>query len=369
MSTPRRPEVERLQQAMLAQAREHAMLLYGADQRIVWASDGAERIFGATAAQLVGRHTAELFVQEDIDRGIPDLEFEIARRHGSSEDDRWTRRPDGSRFWSIGHAYALRDEAGEVIGYAKVLQNRTDWWQQQETYKNRAAELAKLDAQKNLLISTLAHELRSPLAPMLNAAHLLRRGQPVGHSVGLIERQISVIERLVSELLDATLARAGKVQLQLEPVLLQDVFDDVVEAVSPRIEERRHRLDVMLPPTPVRLDADPLRLRQIFSNLLANAAKYTPEGGRIWLKATVEDGEAVVRVEDDGIGIAPDMLGHIFELFVQAEPPSGAELEGLGIGLSLVKELVTLHGGTVQAASDGPGLGSDFIVRLPRRAD
>ncbi|HYF60764.1 MAG TPA: PAS domain-containing sensor histidine kinase [Burkholderiaceae bacterium] len=358
------PQVERLLTALLDQSFDHALLLFGTDERIVWASVGAERIFGRPADALVGLANADLFVAEDVEKGIPGHELAVARSHGSAEDDRWTKRPDGSRFWALGLAYSLRDEAGQVIGYGKILQNRSDWKQQQESFRNRIDEFVRLDEQKNLMIATLAHELRSPLAPLMNAAHLLRRGAPVEQSVRLIERQVDAIGRLVNDLLDATRASSGKVRLRVEPLVLQDVLSEAVETVQPLVDQHRHRLEVLLPSGPIHLDGDALRLQQVFVNLLTNAVKYTPDGGSIWLKATIEDGEAVVRVEDKGLGIPPGMLSHIFELFAQVQSPAAAE--GLGIGLSLVKELVTLHGGTVQANSDGLGKGSEFIVRLPR---
>ena len=148
--------------------------------------------------------------------------------------------------------------------------------------------------------------------------------------------------------------------------MLQDVISASVEMAKPLLEKRSQRLEILLAPAPIMVDGDPVRLQQVLANLLNNAIKYTAEGGRIWVKATVEDEDAVVRIEDNGVGIAPDMLQFIFELFAQVQTQEQeADAQGLGIGLSLVKELVTLHGGTVQANSDGIGKGSVFTVRLP----
>jgi two-component system CheB/CheR fusion protein len=349
---------------LLEQAGDHALVLYGTDARILWASKGAETILGMPLEQLIGVHTRELFIAEDVEMRIPEHEFEIARVRGSAEDDRWTRRPDGSRFWATGLAYALRDVQGELVGYGKIIQNRTDWKQRQETLLNRLRALTSANDQKNGMISTLAHELRSPLTPLLNAAQMLRQGMPSDYPVRLIERQVAFIQRLVDDLLDTTRASVGKMQLKHERLVLQDVLLASVETVRALLDGHAQLLEILLPSVPIAVEGDAVRLQQVFTNLLTNASKYTPKGGKVWLKATVEDQDAVVRIEDNGVGIAPEMLEFIFEMFAQVQSPA-ANGSGLGIGLSLVKELVTLHGGTVQANSDGIGKGSVFIVRLP----
>jgi signal transduction histidine kinase len=199
---------------------------------------------------------------------------------------------------------------------------------------------------------------------LLNAANILREGASIDYPVKLIERQVELIKRLVDDLLDSVRIHAGKVTLHKEELILQGVLAAAVESVTSMIEDRKQTLDLLVPPGEIAVVGDPVRLQQVFSNLLTNAIRYTPEGGRIWVKTTVEGDEAVVRVEDNGAGIEPVMLSHIFELFAQVHTPEPDEA-GLGIGLALVKELVVLHGGTVQANSDGLGKGSDFIVRLP----
>ena len=358
--------MDRLLSALLQQANDHAILIFGRDDRILWANSGAEILLDRAREDLVGLHTSELFLDEDVERKLPEHEFEIARSRGSAHDDRWSRRPDGSRFWATGLAYALRDARGELIGYGKVIQNRTDLKQRQETLTNQVQAFSRAAEHRDSMISTLAHELRGPLTPLLNAAQMLREGMPVEYPVQLIERQVEFIRRLVDDLLEATRARTGKLRLKRESLVLQDVIAASVEMAKPRLERRSQRLEILLAPTPIMVDGDAIRLQQVIANLLDNAAKYTAEGGRIWIKATIEDEDAVVRIEDNGVGIAPDMLQFIFELFAQVQnEDQGAGAEGLGIGLSLVKELVALHGGTVQANSDGIGRGSAFTVRLP----
>jgi signal transduction histidine kinase len=236
-------------------------------------------------------------------------------------------------------------------------------------YETRAAE-----QRKDAFIATLSHELRNPLAPIRNAARFLRNQHPVqdraGWAIDLIERQVEHLKRLVDDLLDVARLTQGKVTLQLEAVDLAELVHGAIEVSLPLLESRRHRLRLSLPDRPVPLYADPVRLAQVFANLLDNAAKYTPEGGDIELSATVDGGSTTVVVADNGIGFVQDdsAVEHLFTIFAQAVPhadPSPAG--GLGIGLSLVKAFVEMHGGTVQARSDGPGTGARFSVTLPLR--
>lgn len=357
------PEVARLLAALIAQAQDHGVLIFSTAKRIIWASPSAELILGRKLPELLGLYSADLFVEEDVELGIPEQELEVARSRGSAEDDRWSKRPDGSRFWATGMSYALRDERGNLLGYGKIMQNRTDWKLRQETLSNRLQAVTTLDEQKNVMISTLAHELRNPLAPLMNAAHMLRQGMAIDYPIRLIERQVDFIRRLVDDLLEATRVNVGKIQLKRERLVLQDVITASVETVRPLLDKHKHQLQLLPTPGPIHVDGDAVRLQQVFSNLLTNAAKYTEDGGTVWIKVATEDREAVVRVEDNGVGIPSEMLLDIFELFAQVH--TSASGGGLGIGLSLVKELVNLHGGTVQANSDGVSKGSEFIVRLP----
>jgi signal transduction histidine kinase len=174
------------------------------------------------------------------------------------------------------------------------------------------------------------------------------------------------MRRLVDDLLDVTRIGAGKIELRREPLVLQDVVHRAVESARPIVGERRQRLEVVVPPSPMVVEGDSARLEQVFVNLLNNAAKYTPEGGNVWVKGTTEGDEAVIHVEDTGVGIPREMLPHIFDLFTQVDASRAYSQGGLGIGLSVVKSLVALHGGSVQVRSEGPGKGSEFTVRLPR---
>jgi PAS domain S-box-containing protein len=359
--------IEKLLRLLPQQNPDHGILLISPEGRIVWANPAAEQILGCPASDIQGSPDSRFFTAEDIGKGIPQHEKNIACSHGTSEDDRWQMRPDGSRFWASGVMVALRDSTAALLGFGKIFRNRTDWKEQLETLKNEAQALSRADRQKDLFLATLAHELRHPLAPLANAVQLLRMVAPgnpdLEYPVKLIERQVDFIDRMVNDLLDRTRISTGKMQLHMERLALHEVIERAVEAVRPLVDQRHQHLAVLPLAEPILVEGDSARLQQVFINLVENAAKYTPDGGHIWVKMTVEENEAVVRVEDTGIGIAPEVLSNIFEMFTQVG--TSKEQSGLGIGLALVKDLVTLHGGTVQANSNGSGKGSEFIVRLP----
>ena len=237
----------------------------------------------------------------------------------------------------------------------------------------RASEaLHDADRRKSEFLATLAHELRNPLAPIRNGLELMRMGadQPgnalrLGGVRTMMERQVGHMVHLINDLLDIARVSSGKLVLQMQPADLRDVIATAIETSTPLIDAAGHGLTVDLPLLPVPVDVDPVRISQVVSNLLSNAAKYTPQGGRIVLTAHTEGDEAVVTVRDNGVGIAPDMLAAVFEMFTQVARSIERANGGLGIGLSLVQRLVELHGGAVSAHSAGVGLGSSFAVRLP----
>ncbi|HLJ92109.1 MAG TPA: PAS domain S-box protein [Gemmataceae bacterium] len=233
--------------------------------------------------------------------------------------------------------------------------------------------LKDADRRKDEFLATLAHELRNPLAPIRNAVQIIRaKGAPVPElqwARDVIERQVQQMTRLVDDLLDVSRITTGKIELRKERVELATVVNSAVEASRPLIEKWGHELTVELPSEPVYLDADQTRLAQVLLNLLNNAAKYTEQGGRIWLTAEREGESVVIRVKDTGIGIPQEILPRIFEMFTQVDRSLERSQGGLGIGLTLVQSLVEMHGGTVEAHSDGPGKGSEFVVQLPVAAE
>jgi len=236
--------------------------------------------------------------------------------------------------------------------------------------RTRAEEaLIEADRRKDEFLAVLSHELRNPLAAVAAAVQVLRERGPADPSLQraheAAERQIRHMTLLLDDLLDVARITSGKVRLRKERVLLARVVEDAVELAGPLIEERHHQLSVSLPPQPVDLDGDPTRLTQVLGNLLNNAAKYTDPGGRIWVTAHLEDGCVAVGVKDTGIGIAPELLPHVFDMFSQASQGPERAQGGLGLGLALARELVEMHGGRIEAHSDGPGKGSEFTAHLP----
>lgn len=258
-----------------------------------------------------------------------------------------------------GNASPLHDKDGRVRGSVGAFIDITE---------RKVAEdaLREADQRKNEFIATLAHELRNPLSPIRNAASLLRHTGADSHTharaIEIIERQTSHMAHLLDDLLDVARITTNKLVLRKEPVQLSDMLRYAIEVAQPMIDARGHRLTLDLPAHPVRFHGDPVRITQIFANLLANAAKYTPEGGSIQVRATVREGQATISIQDNGIGIEPQHLPHIFEMFSQY---SHGHEGGIGIGLSLVRGIVELHGGSVDAHSQGLGQGSEFTVRLP----
>ncbi len=229
--------------------------------------------------------------------------------------------------------------------------------------------IQEADQRKDEFLAMLAHELRNPLAPIRNALNVLRLSMPqdgiVGRSQSIIDRQVQQLTRIVDDLLDVSRLTQGKIRLERTVVELGLVLERALETARTVISERGHALDVQLPSVPVHVDGDPVRLAQVFANLLNNAAKYTPEGGSIRVTATLDGATVHVRVQDDGEGIGPDVLPHVFDLFAQGNRSLARSEGGLGIGLTVVRSLLEKHGGSVEARSDGPGLGSEFVVRLP----
>ncbi len=237
-------------------------------------------------------------------------------------------------------------------------------------YQTRGHLLEREEAnrRKDEFLATLAHELRNPLAPIRNTVSLLQisgAAQPSGQVWEMMDRQIEHMVRLVDDLMEVSRITRGKIELRKSALSLGDVIVAAVEASRPLLEASRHKLNVSLPPEPLVVDADAVRLAQVFSNLLNNAARYTDMGGRIDVRAWREGGDALVKVSDTGVGISAEALPHVFDMFVQADARDSRAQTGLGIGLTLVRSLVAMHEGSVTAASAGPGRGSEFVVRLP----
>lgn len=358
---------DELVRLLLDSALEHAVFLLDRDGRVIWWSKGAERVFAVSCEQAIGMPVEQIFTQVDQRSGIADLERAIAGADAISEDDRWHVRANGARFWASGALITLRGADGEVLGFGKILRDRTDVKEQIVALQSQLEETRQSDITKDRVIAKVAHELRNLLAGLNSGLQVMRSHagdeQRQQQILALMRQQLQVVRSLTEDLLDAQRFRAGKGALTIQPTVVQSVLSDAVEHLRPRAEAKSQLLQLLAPAAPIVVLADSARLFQIFTNLVENAVKYTPPQGRIWVKATFDDRDAIVHVEDTGKGIAPEMLPRIFDMFTQADTEGSAG--GLGIGLALVHELVRLHGGSVQAVSLGLGMGSEFTARLP----
>ena len=322
---------------------------------------GAERINGYKSREILGKHFSHFYPSEAIQANEPWEHLQEARRDGRAASEGWRVRKDGSLFWASTVITALHDQDGRLYGFAKVTQDLTQ--------RRHAEALADTAQSMHEFIAMLAHELRNPLAPIRNAVALMGRkglNDPALESMRLtIERQSVQLTRLLDELLDVNRIARGSLTIASEPMDVLDVIARAIETTRPLIDERGHTLEVNAPNHPVRIVGDPVRLTQALVNLLHNSAKYTPDGGTITLAAQVRGAEFEIRVADNGKGIARDMLEKVFELFVQIDPLANDTMGGLGVGLALVRRVTELHGGNVLARSEGPGRGTELILRLP----
>ena len=339
--------------------------------QLAWMADETGRVFwynrrwfeytGRTLEEMQGWGWQEVLHPDHVQSVIEKISrcFETGEIW---EDTFPLRARDGTYRWFLSQALPIRDERGAITRWFGTNTDVTD---------RREAEEALLEAdrRKDEFLAVLAHELRSPLAPILTAARILQmKGSPdpqLQKPRETIVRQTLQLSKLVDDLLDVGRITAGKLSLDKRRVELNDIVKQAVETCAPVIERRRHTLKVGFSEAPVYLDVDAARMVQVVGNLLNNAAKYMQEGGRIHVTAFADGGTAVIRVRDEGVGIPPEMLGRIFQRFIQLGSSGHRAEGGLGIGLSLVKALVDLHGGSVDARSDGIGTGSEFTVRLP----
>jgi two-component system CheB/CheR fusion protein len=372
-----------LAQVLIENAREFAIFSTDLQRRVTSWNSGAQRLLGFSQQEAIGQLGDFIFTAEDRAAGAPESEASATLAEGRAADERFHQRKDGSRFWASGVLMLMRNAAGEAVGFVKILRDQSDVRATQQALErsqlelvdalvaNAAArdELQKADAAKDRFLAVLSHELRNPLASIDGAAALLTSEgateEDRAEAAEVVARQAAAMKILLDDLLDISRLTLGRLVLKREPVRLADVVERALENVRPILAAARHGLSVDLPPRTVMLDADAVRLAQVFSNLLTNAIKYTLPGGRLSLRARREGAEVVVSVSDDGIGMEPARIEEMFEMFSQAEPDAGRSAGGLGIGLALARSIVQLHGGSISARSGGPGKGSEFTVRLP----
>jgi PAS domain S-box-containing protein len=314
-------------------------------------------------------HVRDFFFPEDQARILDDFFPSVAEKGHGEIDVRFRNFKTGDGRWMAYKVLKLTDDKGQALGFATVSQDVTERRRLEDGLRQLAANLSEEGRRKNEFLATLAHELRNPMAALSNMLEILRRKGPdepaPPQAVEAMGRQLSQLVRLVDDLLDLSRITHNRLELRKGPVELGAVIDQAVESSRPLVESMRHELRVVPSPGPITLEGDAARLAQVFANLLNNSAKYTSPGGKIEVKTERRGKEAVVTVKDNGAGIPPERLDSIFEMFNQGQGSLERSQGGLGIGLTLVRRLVQMHGGSVQAESAGEGKGAEFVVRLP----
>ncbi|SDD21749.1 PAS domain S-box-containing protein [Variovorax sp. CF079] len=359
---------------MVDGVKDYAIFMLDPGGYVVSWNTGAKANKGYEAGEIIGRHFSVFYPPEVAATGFPDKELEIAREVGRYEDEGWRVRKDGSRFWASVVITALFDATGRHRGFAKVTRDLTE--------RRRASILEDEGRRITTFLAMLGHELRNPLAPIANALAIVEHPNAEGGTLkrmsGIISRQLKQITRLVDDLLDVGRITSGKIHLEAKPVKLSEVIAEAVETVKPMADTKRHTLALDTPAKDLWISGDRARMIQVVCNLLNNAVKFTPGGGHIKVRLQAAGSDAEISVSDDGPGIPPQHLPRIFMMFAQGDQDVSRSQGGLGLGLTLVQQLVTLHGGEISAFSKGvPGQGSEFVIHLPtiaaplemRRAD
>jgi PAS domain S-box-containing protein len=370
--------------AAVVESSDDAILSKDLDGIIVTWNRGAQRMFGYESGEVVGR-SVTLLIPPELAKEEPEILRRLRRGERIDHYETTRVKKDGTRISVSLSVSPIRDGNGNVVGASKIARDITeqkraesrqrelyDSAQREIQHRERAeAALRETDRRKDEFLATLAHELRNPLAPIRQAA-LISRSKSASEeqkqwSHDVITRQVHHMALLLDDLLDISRVTRGILELRSQMTNLATIVETAVETARPLIDAKRHSLEIALPQDPIDFAADPLRLAQILSNLLTNAAKYTDPEGRIRLSASATTDNITIRVTDSGIGIPPDALQEVFAMFSQVKSAQDRSEGGLGIGLALTKGLVKLHGGTIEVRSAGSGCGSEFIVQLPRR--
>ena len=352
---------------ILENSREFAIFSTDLDRRITVWNVGAQALLGYTEDEVRGQPADIIFTEEDRAAGVPQGESSQALEHGRVADDRYHQRKDGSRFWASGAMMLMRDAQGQARGFVKILRDQTAERQALEDQREARIALEAADRAKDRFLAVLSHELRNPLASISAAAQMLdaERDSVSAEAAELIRRQSAAMSLLLDDMLDVSRLRLGRLSLHRRPTSLLGIIEGAIQASRLIIEASSHTFEVRLPARDIEVDADPNRLAQVVSNLLANATKYTPNGGKITFDVRLEGSEAVVEVSDNGIGIKAEEVERLFDMFTQAPDALGRSGVGLGIGLTLSRNILDMHGGWIRAASAGPGHGSRFSFGIP----
>ncbi len=356
----------------LIEASLDPLVTISPEGKITDVNAGSVKVTGVPREKLIGTDFSNYFTEPEKAREG----YQQVFAQGFVTDYPLTIRHEQGRLTDVLYnASVYKDVQGNVLGVFAAARDITARMQAEAALAARAADLVRADRSKDEFLAMLAHELRNPLAPLRNAAEILQTkgasAEECGDAQQIIQRQIENMTRMIDDLLDVSRITEGKIELRRQPVALADILTAAASVARSGISARRQTLELSLPREPIFLNADATRLEQVFGNLLGNACKYSDPGSTISLSSErapakgTEPPEVIVRVRDNGMGVAPELLPHIFDLFVQATRALDRAHGGLGIGLTLVQRLVKLHGGSVEARSEGLGHGSEFIVRLP----
>ncbi|EYS98285.1 chemotaxis protein CheY [Cupriavidus sp. SK-4] len=341
--------------------KDYAIFMLDPGGHIVSWNSGASYIKGYRRDEIIGRHFSVFYPQEDVAAGKPSRQLALAQRVGRVEDEGWRVRKDGSLFWANVTLTAVYDESRTLRGFAKVTRDMSE--------RRRREELERSSQRMNEFLATLSHELRNPLAPVHSALAAMRLAPEdavlANRSLAMIERQVTHLSRLVDDLLDIGRITSGRIELRMEPVEFNEIIALGVEAAQPALDAKSQRVEVRTHAGSIPMRADKTRLVQVMQNLVLNASKFSPPGSSVTIATTIRNRTLQVQVMDQGRGIGPRAIDEIFNLFMQESRPGTDVQGGLGIGLSLCRSLVELHGGSIAAASAGPGQGSTFTLRLP----
>jgi PAS domain S-box-containing protein len=357
--------------AAIVDSSDDAIVSKTLEGRILSWNRGATRIFGYQPQEVIGKPIT-VIIPPELHAEEREILNKLRRGERIDHYDTVRLTKDGKRITISLTVSPIRDADGTVIGASKVARDISERKLAEQRLMESEEALRLADRRKDEFLALLAHELRNPLAPIRYALAANKKPgrtpEQCMQAEAIIERQVTHMSRLLDDLLDISRITRGALELKKTRTELTSVIGAAIETARPILDEKHHTLALDLPSQPVQLEADVVRLAQVFSNLLINAAKYTEPGGRVQLRALQQGKEVVVSVSDNGIGISADMLPLVFDMFFQSHGALGRAEGGLGVGLSLVRGLVELHGGGVEARSEGPGRGSEFIVRLPSSA-
>jgi len=387
--TQRREHEEALRQSeerfrlLVEGVSDYAIFMLDPNGYVMTWNVGAERIKGYKSHEIIGQHFSKFYPLDAVEGGWPQHELQVAAETGRFVDEGWRIRKDGTKFWANVTITSLRDEGGRLRGFAKLTRDlseryRTEAREADESQRDdllEAERSARMAAQraahmKDEFLATLSHELRTPLSAILGWTQILRKqGVPkpedFHRAMEIIERNTRAQTQLIDDLLDLSRVMSGRIRLDVQQIAIIDVVREAVESAEPTAQTKAVRLESILDPRGGMVSGDPARLQQVFWNLLSNAIKFTPKGGKVQVLLQRINSHMEFSVSDNGIGIPAGFLPHVFDRFSQNDSSTTRSYGGLGLGLAISKQLVELHGGTLEAKSPGEGQGATFIVHLP----